>query len=144
MYATVDDLIGRIGSDVLADLAQGEIDQVAQNEPTVRVQQAIESATNLINSYLQSRYPTPLDPVPPVVRDKAIDIALHQLASWRGWDPEEQGKTLVAAYRSAERWLQDVAKGIVSLGQAPAPPPPGGALINSKPRVFSRDKLSGW
>ncbi|MFZ5826507.1 MAG: gp436 family protein [Bacillota bacterium] len=144
MYATLQDLIDRVGLDVLSDLARGEIDSQAQNEPYTRVVDAIRSATNLVDSYVQSRYPVPLNPVPEVIRDKAIDIALYYLASWRGLNPEEQGQLLVTNYKAAERWLGDVATGKVSLGPAPAPPQPSGMQISASPRIFSRDKLRGW
>lgn len=145
MYGLVQDLVDRIGQEVLEDLAEGAVVAAPESEGYRRVVRALESATNLIDSYVQTRYPVPLTPVPPVVRDKATDIALYQLGSWRGIDPEDaSGKVLIANYRSAERWLQDVAKGTVTLGPAPAAPPPGGVEISSRPRVFSRDRLKEW
>lgn len=144
MYATVEALANRVGWDVLSDLARGEIDPEGQNEPYTRCVAAITTAGNLIDSYIQARYPVPLNPVPAVVTDKAIDIALYQLASGRGLNTEESGELLVANYRAAERWLQDVAKGTVLLGPTPAPTPPGGVEISSNERIFSRDRLRGW
>jgi len=145
MYATVQDLADRVGWDVLSELARGEIGPDDHESPAYsRVVSAIETATNLVDSYLQSRYPVPLNPVPQVVCDKTVDIALYQLASWRGLNTEEQGELLVANYKAAEAWLRDVAKGLVSLGGAPAPQLPGTVEFHHGRRVFSRDKLRGW
>lgn len=144
MYAILQDLIDRVGLDTLSMLARGEIDLVEDSEAKERVYTAIQTATDLVDSYVQGRYPVPLNPVPNVVRDKVVDIALYQLASWRGLDPEGEGAQLITNYKAAERWLQDVAKGVVSFGAAPAAPPPGGVTISSNERIFSRDRLKGW
>ncbi len=140
MYCTLDDLKKQVAEPILVELTD---DEGLGTINTERVGRAIEDATDLINSYAAARYPTPLNPVPGVIRKIAVDIALYNLFSRRGYDEESADKSVVDRYKAALTFLEQLAKGLVSIGVS-QPPAEGGATIQSGGRIFSRDTMRGW
>jgi phage gp36-like protein len=140
MYCTLDDLKKQVAEPVLVELTD---DEGLGTINTERVGRAIEDATDLINSYAAARYQTPLNPVPGVIRKIAVDIALYNLFSRRGYDEESADKSVVDRYKAALTFLEQLAKGLVSIGVS-QPPTEGGATIQSGGRIFSRDTMRGW
>lgn len=141
MYCTLEDLKKQVREEVLVELTDDErLGQVN----TERVNRAIEDASALIDSYASARYPVPLDPVPAVIRRVAVDIALYNLFSRRGFDEEKSAdKAIVDRYKGALEFLELLAKGLVSIGVS-QPPAEGGAAIRSAGRTFTRKTLEGW
>jgi len=140
MYCTLDDLKKQVPEGVLVELTDDEgLGEVNAG----RVDRAIEDAADLINSYVAARYPTPLNPVPGVIRKIAVDIALYNLFSRRGYDEESADKSVVDRYKAALSFLEHLAKGLVTIG-ANQPPVEGGAIIQSGSRVFSRKSMRSW
>ncbi len=144
MYCTLDDLKAQVSEAVLVELTDdegtGQVDQA-------RVDAAITAATDEINGYCQARYPVPFDPVPGFIRKLAVDIALYNLFSRRGYnDQAEEGgdKAIIDRYRAAVRTLENIAKGVVTLGVPNPPPATDGTDIRSNPRIFSRERLEGF
>ena len=150
MYCTIQDLSSQVSEAVLIELTDDErigpaTLAEAGAEINKRLNKAIEDATNEINGYCQARYPIPFNPVPGFVNKLSVDIALYNLFSRRGYDEQTQDKSIIDRYRAAIKALENIAKGIVSLGAA-APPAQAADVfeIRSDDRKFSRTKLGGF
>ena len=69
---------------------------------------AIDGAESEADSYLMSRYPVPVSPVPVVLTDKCADITRHRLhLTYNASVPEN----VESAYKAALAWLADVRDG---------------------------------
>lgn len=152
MYCTIQDLKEQVSELVLINLTDDEgvapafLDEAGENIIN-RLNKAILDATNEINGYCQARYPVPLNPVPGFIAKLAVDIALYNLFSRRGFFEDNQDKAIVDRYRAAVKNLENIARGVVTLGAvAPSPSPGSGdvAQISSSPRIFSRKKMEGF
>lgn len=144
MYCTADDLRKQSSEDFLIrctdDAGDGAIDQVT-------IEEKINDAQTEIDSYCRAQYPVPFNPVPGLIKKIAVDIALYNLGSKRGFDENSPDMILVKRYRDAVKLLENLAKGIVTIGPVAdgAPPPqPQQAKIASQPRRFSRHSLEGF
>jgi len=135
-YATLDDIRERLPEESLVNLTDdsgaGVVDEAA-------VARAIADADAEIEGYLATRHALPLDPVPNLVRKLSVELAIYHLHSRRGGAPEEWRKR----YEDGRRLLENIAKGLVSLGGAPDPgqPADGTAQAKSAARVLSRAGL---
>lgn len=144
MYCTVDDLRSQSSEDVLIrctdDEGTGVIDQAIITEK-------INDAQMEIDSYCRAQYPVPFDPVPGLIRKLTVDLTLYNLISRRGLDEDSPDVILVKRYRDAVKLLENLAKGIVTIGPAAAgapPPMPQQASVVSSPRRFSRSNMEGF
>lgn len=148
-YATLADITALYGVDALfvADRdGNGQADQVA-------VSRALSSATDEINSYLAVRYPLPLQlaagvPVPGVLVQSAVDIAVYRLALSR----DVQSKEHRLRYEDALEALKALAAGRAQLvlasgsaqgDQSPAPESPQPVVAAGPERLFSRAAMRG-
>jgi phage gp36-like protein len=106
-YCTKQNLIDRFGEGELIQLTDrtgaGVINDTVLN-------QAIGDADGEINGYLAGRYTLPLASVPPVLTQKACDIARFFLYDEAVLD------IVKTRYDNAIAWLKLVANGTVSLG----------------------------
>ena len=139
-YCTLTDILGSIDeADVIAytdDDASGLVD-------TDNVQKAIAGADAFIDAYIAGRYSVPVNPVPDMLRDLAVDIAVYKICSRRSQTPEERRQK----YEDAERFLSKVAAGKAILPGAAASSVGSSdntVNITSSPKVFSRDSLKGF
>ncbi len=140
MYCTLADLQGQVPQEVLVRLTDDE-GTGAVNE--ARVSDAIGDAGAEIDSYCRTRYPVPFaDPAPQVIRKLAVDISLYHLFSRRGFREGTEDEVIEKRYTAAVKFLQDVARGLVSIG-VDTPAPKIGVDIKSNGRIFSRPKLEG-
>ena len=144
MYCTIDDLRSQSSEDVLIrctdDEGTGVIDQAIITEK-------INDAQMEIDSYCRAQYPVPFDPVPGLIRKLTVDITLYNLISRRGLDEDSPDVILVKRYRDAVKLLENLAKGIVTIGPAAAGAPqpmPQQAAVVSSPRIFSRGSMEGF
>ncbi|WP_051273246.1 gp436 family protein [Desulfotruncus alcoholivorax] len=138
MYCTLDDLLGRVPEHVIIDCTDDE-DTGQINEG--RVNQAIEDATSEINSYCMANYDVPFNPVPNVIKKHCVDIALYNLMSRRGFDEEKGSDRIIQErYKSSVRVLENIARGLITLGVA-NPPPENAVSILSNGRKFNRHRL---
>ncbi|MGE0256933.1 MAG: gp436 family protein [Alphaproteobacteria bacterium] len=136
-YAAQSDLVTRFGQAELLQLAddgEGAID-------ATRVAAALTAADNLIDAYIGGRYDLPLATVPPVLVDKACDIARYELMG--------QGATEAAQirYDAAIALLRDIAAGRAALpldDGDDAPALDGQVETVGPARVFGRDRMSGF
>lgn len=129
-YATQQDMTDRFGEEELIELTDranlGVIDATVLGR-------ALADADAEINGYLASRYTLPLASVPPVLVAKASDMARYYLYDMRVTE------AVKARYDDAVKYLQSLAKGLVSLGLDPLNVPvadAGGVQIQANGRVF--------
>lgn len=131
-YATQQDLIDRFGSQELIELTDrastGAIDATV-------ITRALNDADAEINGYLAGRYSLPLATTPPALSRMACDIARYRLYEDRATEAVTQ------RYKDAVRFLDGIAKGLVSLGLNAAGTAPeaasGGVKTQGKDRVFT-------
>ena len=135
-YCTLSDIQTRTGSDQLLALADhdgdGSPDQAV-------VDRAIDDAESLINSYLGARYSVPLDDTPDSIRACAVSLAVYFLQLGR----DSVTPDVRADYESQLGWLEEVARGQVSLGTAAEPdrdPEAPGVRYDGATRLFGRER----
>lgn len=141
MYVTLQDLIDRGWERQLVQLT----DQV--NKPATMIDETIVArhiadAESLVDSYLGKVYTLPLTTVPAALTKVAADLAIYFL---HGNAVEKDG-VLDRAYRDALRWLNQIASGLATIGDAETQPQPAGGgrvQVSGPDRVFSRDSLRG-
>ena len=144
MYCTVDDLRDQSSEDFLIrctdDAGVGAVDQTI-------VEKKIADAQTEIDSYCRAQYTVPFQVVPGLIKKLAVDIALYNLVSKRGLDEESPDVILVKRYRDAVKLLENLAKGIVTIGPAadgePRPQPQQATIVSQR-RRFSRTSMDGF
>ena len=136
-------------ADILESLSEAELIQLTDDagagtvDPDV-VERAIADADATVDAHCQGRYSVPLaSPVPGVIRRISVDITVYNLYSRRD---DTMPETRKERMKSAERFLEKVARGEIRLGTAqPAPETTGGSVdIESQDRIFDRGKLRGF
>lgn len=140
VYCTLDDIYGSIDAQDVIDYTDDE-DTGAVN--MIRVDQAIAGAGALIDSHMGGRYVVPLNPVPDMILELAVDIAIYKIASRRGKAPEGRREK----FDDAVKLLEKIAAGkAVVPGAASAATESGNhpVKITSAGKVFSRESLKGW
>ena len=106
-YITLQDLNQRFTEAEILSLADDGTGQIDQDE----VDRAIEDAEGEINGRVAAGgYLVPLDPVPPIIRAYACDIARYRLHDDAATDQ------VTKRYADAMKFLTAVAKGDVLLG----------------------------
>lgn len=140
-YCTLADLRLRLPESRLVELtddthpnAEGEV-QVAV------VDRAIESAGDLIDSYLGQRFSLPLVQVPKIVRQIAEDLAICFLYDRATEMSPPEGMT--ARRAASEKLLEKIAAGELSLGlpEQTAEPVSLSAVVASGKALFSLDSM---
>lgn len=142
-YSTLDDLIKLLPEETLIQLTD---DEGAGEANQARIDEAISQADAEIDSYAGGRYGVPLASPPDLIRKLSVDISIYHLYSRR---VEEIPATRADRYKAAVRILDNIAKGIVTLGITPptAPSLQSKTAETNKPldtNVFNRDSLLGF
>lgn len=139
-----------VQADLLQRLTAAELVQLTDDARSGAVNAAIVSgalveATGQIDSYVRSRYQTPLQTSSTATR-LCRDIAVYLLYQRR---PQQMKETVRQAYEDAVSFLKDIATGKAQLDQpvgAPVAQTPTGAGV--KPQnshlKFDRRNLEGW
>ncbi|MCB1833935.1 MAG: DUF1320 domain-containing protein [Geminicoccaceae bacterium] len=134
-YATIQDMLDRFGERRLLDLTDrdgnGAIDAAV-------IDLALADADALIDSYVGRRYGLPLDPMPAVLRQIAVDIAFFRL------QPATVSEDVRKRYEDAQAFLQDFGAGKATLdvaGISSEQAATGGPAAITQDRIFSRDRL---
>lgn len=138
-YCNVGDIQARIGEATLRTLS--DRDQTGQVDVAC-VAAAIADASAEIDAYIQARYPTPLSPVPAVIKQCAVKLTVYELYSRGGYDPEQQPAVALDRKDTID-FLKRLASGLATLG-VPTPAKDAAAVVSAPPRVFSREKLEGF
>ena len=151
MYSSIDDIKGQLPQARIIQLTDDEqlkpasIDAANPNCALIisRVNAAIASADQEINSYCGVKYSVPFATVPDEVKRLSVEITVYNLHKRRNV-PDE----IATRYDKAISQLKDIAKGIKTLGIDPAP----AALSEGQPqtnkttsdRTFTRENMEGY
>lgn len=137
LYASPESLIKRYTLDVLLSIARNDERQL--DEP--KVYEALEDASQTIDSYLAGRYRLPLNAVPSVLERHCCYIARYFLEKNRATDQARLD------YEDSIRFLEKVASGTISLGLSDMDEPvetDNSAVIESNGSVWSRERSKGF
>ncbi|WP_428429536.1 gp436 family protein [Pararhizobium sp.] len=138
-YATKQDLIDRFTEKELIQLTD-TVNRPATTIDDTPVNRALGDADALIDGYLAKLYRLPLSVVPKVLTKTACDIARYYLHG----KAADKDSPVTTAFKQAESWLKDVAKGVVTLdveGVAPVQAGGGSVKASAPGRIFTRDSL---
>lgn len=102
-YATRADLYGTMAQAALTHPSTG---------PAVQDAKLME-ASELVDGYLRQQFQLPLTRWGSDLVRKVCDVAAYYLVCVRGFNPEADGHYL-ANFESAEKWLLQVSKGLIS------------------------------
>jgi phage gp36-like protein len=139
-YCDLDDILDMMDE---AEVIRYTDDEDAGVVNTAVTDKAMAAADALIDSHLATRYGVPVSPVPGIVRDLAVDIAIYKICSRRGQSPEE----IRTKYEDAVKYLEKVAAGKIRIpGANPADGNAGSDAVSiaNSPRIFSRDSMKEW
>lgn len=144
-YATQADIVEAYGPDALF---MADRDQDGQPD-AASVERALRTASSEIDSHIGVRHQLPLQTVPDILVQYAIDIALYRLSSSADVASEEQRQR----YEDAIAALKLIAMGKSELifpvdpNAPPADPEednsPRPIVASGPERVFSREKMEG-
>ena len=142
-YNTKDDVLGAISEDTLIQLTDddnlGMVDDA-------KVDQALTRADMEVNGYCGKRYQVPFSPVPDFVKALALDIAIYNLHCRKSNVPPSRKERRDNAVKN----LEQIAKGIVTLGVPDSTPVPETftsatpAVVSGSSRQFSRNSMKGF
>lgn len=138
-YATVEEVVGRIGEDELWGIAG---DDGEGNLNTAAIDTALADASEEIDSAIRVRYRLPLETVPGIIKRICIDKAVALIPS----NGAEMNEIIEKREKKADSNLDKIARGIrqLDLAEAPRNTSGGGVLIHSSESPFSEDKLKGF
>lgn len=115
MYATADAMIKKFGEHELIQLT----DNVEPYQDAInydKLNAALQEANSEIEGYLVGRYKLPLQTVPPFLESIACHMARYHACTGAMSDNDP----IQTRYDNALKTLKEIAKGNVSLGNAPA------------------------
>ncbi|MEW5745278.1 MAG: DUF1320 domain-containing protein [Nitrospirota bacterium] len=138
-YSTLDDLKKPLPEKNIIELTDddglGVVDQT-------KVDEAIAYADQLIDGYLRGRYSLPLSTVPGLIKQLSVDLAIFHLYGRRFEMELPEG--IMARYKNAIKLLEQIQKGLISLGIESASTGSQGIYKSNKTsddRTFSKDIL---
>lgn len=163
-YAVVADLVGRFSAEEVAQRTDRNIPRLVSAEllelavsggdtsgytadelaavakAVATAEQALLDADNVINGYLAKRYTVPVTNALPALQRFACDIARYFIYE------DQVTETIETRYNAAIKFLRDVAKGDVNLGDPAATPARTSDLpvMTSDPVNFRRDSSKGF
>lgn len=107
------------------------------------VEDAIADAEAEVDGYLGARYALPLVTVPRLVKRLVLRLSRYHLYSRRRGAVEEW---MAKDYEKALKMLQDISKGIVTLGVQPEPGVNSERVVRSTARdpIFGRSRLEDF
>lgn len=143
MYINIDDIKKQVSQDTLVQLTD---DNLSGNIDTVVIDEAIIYSETLIDGYLRGRYVLPLNTIPAVVKILAVDLSICRLYSRRFHT--EMPEAISEKYKNSIKILEQIQKGIISLGIEPLSSSPElGAYRTNKTyqdREFSKQVLNRY
>lgn len=134
-----------VEADLAARLSVAVLIQLTDDEKTGTVNSAIvvailAAAEATVNGYVGTRYLVPVSPVPGLLKELALDVAVYLLYLRRQRVTEDARRT----YDDALKKLEHIAKGLITLGVEPppssAPQSSSGEVLPSE-SAFSRAAL---
>lgn len=150
LYATITDILSDIDSELLIQLVNDEnttVDLEDDDDPAViRINQQITAASDEIDGYVRAHHTVPLDPVPGLIRQICVDIAIYNLYKRR--HRLDMPESIVSIYRDKVKLLEAIQKGVVTIGvsQTPAAGEVAGVRVNKTDadQMFGKDVLDGY
>lgn len=138
-YLTQQQISDAFGQQELVDLADRDHDGSA--DPEV-VDQAIDRADGLIDSYLRSRFDLPLPETPKMVRECALALVRYYLSE------DHQTDRVKDDYDRALGWLKEIRDGKMDIGLTPSggdvAATSGGPQSSGGRDVFDADALDAF
>jgi len=143
MYCSLEDLKKQVQEDILIqltdDVQSGQIDSDVIDE-------AVIYSETLIDGYLRGRYVLPLSVIPAVIKILAVDLTTYRLYSRRFHTDIPDG--ISEKYKNSTKILEQIQKGIISLGiETAGTPPELGEYRTNKSfddRAFSKELLKDY
>lgn len=139
-YATQAMLVKRFGEGTLVQITDRATPATGAIDADL-VAQELSNTDAVINGYVGNRYRLPLDPVPDLVTDLALSIAIYKLHAFA---PDEK---IVRDHDAAIRTLRDIASNTVKLDAAgiePASSGASGVQYIDRERPLTPETLSGF
>jgi len=109
-YHTLADIEARLGRDTLIQLTDDDHIGVIEEAVT---DDAATAAANVIDGYLRGHATLPLSPVPGIVREASIALAIHSMYLRRS--RSEVPEQVIAERDAAIRYLEHIADGRIIL-----------------------------
>lgn len=139
MYNTKDDILGELSEETLIQLTDDDNLGVVDD---VKVAQALTASAAMIDGYCGKLYQVPFAVCPDFIKALDLDITVYNLFSRRENVPENRKTRRDNAVKN----LEQIAKGLVTLGIATIPQPAkntGSASFSSNARLCTRDTMKG-
>lgn len=111
MYCTVSDIQATIPEVTLIQLTD---DTGSDTVDTTKIDNAISYAREVIDGYLRGNYSLPFSAVPELLKHISIDLTVYKLYSRR--QLTELPESITASYKNSVKKLEQIQKGIISLG----------------------------
>lgn len=140
-YCDLDDILGQSSEEELIRLTDDAGDGVVNQ---TNLAKAIAKAATVIDSECGVRYTVPFDPVPEIIREAAVDLAIYNLYARRSLDmPETRKKGCDDAIARLKR----IGQGLASINGAVATPSQtptaaDGGKVSAPARLFGPDTLA--
>ena len=135
-YCTIDDVKKMIDEVKLIRLTDDENTGAINSD---RLQEAINSAAEEIDTYIGGRIALPISgDVPPILGKLNVDIAIYNVYSRV---KESIPEVRAERYKAAIRFLEKLSEGKISIGCQPPPDSPGEGDYAGGSRVSVRDKI---
>lgn len=146
-YSSLADLINASNEEVIIQLTD---DEGTESVNTDRVLSAIKTADDLIDGYIRGRYNVPLTESVGIIKTISVDVAIYKLHERRL--ETDMPDSLVNRYKNALKMLEQIQKGVLTLGIATISETSGaGGTVSgggdfrtnkkASDRVFDRDTL---
>ena len=132
-YASIIDITGRYGADVVAQWGLDE------DESCEFIEQALDDASRFIDSFLAGRVTGAVADSPLLTR-LCVDIAVYWLAIDAGLETDEKRRR----FEDAKDWLQRFSRGELGLDAGSTSEQDHGASFSSQSRMMSREALAGF
>jgi phage gp36-like protein len=139
-YASQAMLVKRFGAQTLVYLTDRATPPTGTIDMDLVAQELVNTDA-IINGYVGNRYRLPLDPVPDLVTDLALSIAIYKL---HVQTPDEK---VVRDYDQAIRTLRDIGTNAVKLNAAgiePASSGASGVQFIDRERPLSPESMTGF
>lgn len=140
MYCTLEDIKKQIQEATLIEITD---DNLSNQINTEIIDETLSYSDTLIDGYLRGRYTLPLPATPDIIKNIAVDLSIYRLYSRRFHT--DMPESIKDKYKNAARLLEQIQKGIISLGieSAGTPPELGEYRTNKtfQDRIFTREFL---
>ncbi|HSA05727.1 MAG TPA: DUF1320 domain-containing protein [Candidatus Gastranaerophilales bacterium] len=143
MYCTLDDIKQQVQESTLIEITD---DNQANEINTAIVDEAILYSETLIDGYLRGRYTLPLFTIPMLITMLAVDLSIFRLYSRRFHT--DMPESINNKYKNSIKLLEQIQKGIVSLGiEIEGTPPELGEYrtnMTFQDRIFTKSMLENF